>query len=154
MERCLSPGVNSVYYGLKSSIFVEVDVSLEFELSVMSPEFPEFKGAFYLQMHRNTLAFVVRTFRCAALAGLKTRPSKTMQKIDCRVASRGSSQRQWAGLIFLLFLKREIKSRALAGRSFRPDCASVAVNNTLHRSQTDSRARIFFNIMQALKRSK
>src|SRR5208282_4059370 len=54
----------------------------------------------------------------------------------------------------LLFLKCEIKSRALVGRSFRPDCASVAVDNTPDRSQTDSRARIFFNIMQALKRSK
>src|SRR5208337_3013274 len=58
------------------------------------------------------------------------------------------------GPLYLLFLKREIKSCALAGQPFRPDCASVAVDNTPDRSQTDSRARIFFSIMQALKRSK
>src|SRR5271169_2386204 len=56
--------------------------------------------------------------------------------------------------LYLLFLQCEIKSCALAGQPFRPDCASVAVDNTPDRSQTDSRARIFFNIMQALKRSK
>jgi hypothetical protein len=42
----------------------------------------------------------------------------------------------------------------MAGQPFGPDGASMAVDNTPDRSQTDSRAGIFINIMQALKRSK